>query len=162
VKPSDPYARLDPARLDLIALPVTPHRLRLALVAASRRTPTDAGRRAVMRVHEEVSLWQASDNATAHLRRSTATRLVEMLHGPARPSSPLPRDLAEVLEKVTAEVRRVAALRAAPLRPEEVRELVAPGALPTGRLTPVDLVIAATARLLHGAMRAPARPRSEG
>lgn len=157
----DPYARLDPARLDLIALPVTPHRLRLALGAASRRMPADAGRRAVMRIAEEVSLWQASDNAVAHLRRSTAARLVELLHGPMRPSTPLPEDAADVLAKVTAEVRRVSALRAAPLRPEEVRELVAPGALPTGRLTPVDLVIAATARLVHGAMRAPTRPRSD-
>lgn len=153
MKRHDPYAPVDHLRLDLIALPVTPYRLRVALIVASRRMPTDSGRRAVLRIHEEVSLWQVGNNEVAHLRRSTAARLVELLHGAGAPSAPMPRETADVLAKVCDEVRRVAALRAAPPRPEEVRALTAPGALPLGRFPPVDGVIAAAARLLHGTMR---------
>jgi hypothetical protein len=146
---------VDHLRLDLLALPVTPHQLRVALIVVARRAATDRERLAFMRIHEEVSLWQAADNAAAHLRRSTAARLVEMLHAAGAPSPPLTRDVTEVLVKVCAEVRRVAAIRAAPLRPEEARTLASLGALPPGRLAPVDAAIAATAQPLHLAMRSP-------
>ena len=162
MKRDDPHAPVDHLRLDLLPLPVTPHRLRAALVAAARRAAADRERRALMRIHEEVSLWQASNNAVAHLRRTTAARLVDLLHAPGPERRPLGSENAEAIDRVCAEVRRVAALRAAPLRPEEVRALSAPGALPTARLAPVESAIAATARLLHAAMRAPERPRSEG
>lgn len=134
---------------------MTPHQLHATLIVVARRAATDHERRAFMRIHEEVSLWQAADNTAAHLRRSTAARLVKMLHAAGAPSPPLTSDVTEVLAKVCAEVRRVAAIRAAPLQPEEERTLASLGAVPTGRLAPIDAAIAATARVLHLAMRSP-------
>ena len=149
--PGGRSSKIDHRRLDLLPLPATPLQLRGALLVAARRAATDHERQALLRVREEVSLWQAGDADVAHLRRSTAARLAGLIQSAGTLSPPLSRGAALVLADVCAEVRRTTVPRAAPLRGDDARVLKGPGAL-----------VAAAARLLHSAMRAPTRPRSEG